>query len=52
MPWSRVEESAEVFSGLGAAVDLRRYPGLPHTVNADEIERLRELLAKLAGGGE
>jgi predicted esterase len=51
VPWSRVEESAAVFTGLGAAVDLRRYPGLPHSINADEIERLDELLAALVDGG-
>ena len=51
VPWSRVEESAAVFQALGAVVDLRRYPGLPHTVNGDELARLDELLAALTGGG-
>ena len=49
VPWSRVEETAAVFAGLGAEVDLRRYPGLPHTINSDEMARLDELLTALAG---
>ena len=49
VPWSRVEETAAVFAELGAEVDLRRYPGLPHTINADEMARLEELLTALAG---
>jgi predicted esterase len=51
VPWQRVEQSAAVFAGLGATVDLRRYPGLPHTVNADELGRLDELLTALTDGG-
>ena len=43
----RVEESAAVFERLGAVVDLRRYPGLPHSINADELQRLDELLRGL-----
>jgi hypothetical protein len=30
--------------GMGAAVDLRIYKGMGHTVNADEIEAVRALL--------
>lgn len=46
-PW--VEEplfhqAARVFSGLGAQVDLKIYPGMGHTINADEITRIRGLL--------
>src|ERR1700676_4122611 len=39
VPWKRVEESAAVLSALGGAVTLQRYPGLPHTINQDEIGR-------------
>jgi phospholipase/carboxylesterase len=49
VPWWRVEETGEVFARLGAAVTLRRYPGLPHTVNGDEIEQARALLESLTG---
>ncbi len=44
IPAARVEESARVLEGLGAAVTLRLYPGLGHTVNADELEHVRRLL--------
>jgi phospholipase/carboxylesterase len=44
IPAARVEASARVLEGLGAAVTLRLYPGLGHTVNADELEHVRRLL--------
>jgi phospholipase/carboxylesterase len=47
VPWQRVEESASVLSALGAAVTLRRYPGLPHTINEDEIEQAKNILRQL-----
>lgn len=49
VPWRRVEETAEHFRGMGAEVTLRRYPGLPHTVNRDELDWLQELLGRLTG---
>lgn len=48
VPWKRVEESASVLAALGAAVTLRCYPGLPHTINEDEIDRAKTILRKLA----
>lgn len=50
VPWHRVEQSSAVFERLGAAVDLRRYPGLPHIINRDEIEQLDKMLATLVAG--
>jgi phospholipase/carboxylesterase len=49
VPFKRVEESASILSGLGGAVTLRRYPGLPHTVNADEIHEAKRVLSGLVG---
>lgn len=49
VPWSRVEESAEVLARMGAAVVKRRYPGLPHAMNSDEIAELDRMLGALAG---
>ncbi|HEX6199558.1 MAG TPA: dienelactone hydrolase family protein [Thermoanaerobaculia bacterium] len=49
VPWSRVEETAEVFRSLGAEVTLRRYPGMPHTVNEEELALVRELMARVVG---
>jgi phospholipase/carboxylesterase len=47
VPWQRVQESAEVLSGLGASVTLRRYPGMPHTINPEEIEHARSIVQRL-----
>ena len=41
IPVERVHESADVFRRMGAAVDARIYPGMGHTVNADEIAAIR-----------
>lgn len=45
IPVERVRESAEVFRRMGAAVDERIYPGMGHTVNRDELDAVRALLA-------
>ena len=47
VPWERVEESATTLEELGAVVTLRRYPGMPHTLNGEEIDEAREMLARL-----
>jgi predicted esterase len=47
VPWSRVEETAEALGKLGASVTLRRYPGMAHTVNADEIEAAAAMIDAL-----
>jgi predicted esterase len=44
IPKERVEESAEVFKRMGADVTRRLYPGMGHTVNADEIEAARAIV--------
>lgn len=51
IPAWRVEESGRVLASMGAAVDLRLYSGLGHTVNADEIEAADQLLAGLVDVG-
>ncbi len=48
IPLYRVNESAEVFERLGANVTERIYPGMPHTVNDDEIAHVQQLLAQIA----
>ena len=42
-----VTRSAAVLSGLEGEVDLRFYPGMGHIVSADEIARVRRLMAAL-----
>jgi phospholipase/carboxylesterase len=51
VPFKRVEESASILSGLGGTVTLRRYPGLPHTVNEDEIRQSKVMLSELVAKG-
>jgi predicted esterase len=48
VPFERVQETANVLGSMGAHAEVRRYPGMPHTVNADELEACRTLL-KAAG---
>ena len=43
VPLERVQESTAVFNRLGATVDERIYPGMGHTINADEL-RAADLL--------
>jgi phospholipase/carboxylesterase len=44
VPWSRVLESAEQFTVMGAEVKTQLYPGRPHTVLPQEIKSARELI--------
>src|SRR5215207_6061161 len=44
IPKERVEESAAALERLGAAVDVRLYPGMGHTVNRDELEVAHSIL--------
>jgi predicted esterase len=45
IPVERVHESAAVFRRMGALVDERIYPRMPHTIVADEIEAVDAILA-------
>ncbi len=47
IPAERVRESASHLEKLGAMVDLRLYPGMGHTVNRDEIEAVRRVVAAM-----
>jgi predicted esterase len=44
VPFPRVQETKVVLERMGAEVELRRYPGLPHIINQDEIDACRALL--------
>lgn len=50
IPEARVRHSADVLARLGADVDMRLYPGMGHTVNQDELNRVQEMLDALASG--
>ena len=38
-----------MLSALGAEVALRRYPGMPHTINQEELEEARRLIIGAVG---
>jgi predicted esterase len=48
IPAARVQESGEVLRRLGGDVTARLYPRMGHTVNQDEIEFVRQMMAALA----
>lgn len=47
VPKARVDESAAVFTRMGATVTERIYPGMGHLVNDDEIAFTRDLMAEV-----
>jgi phospholipase/carboxylesterase len=52
IPLFRVHEAAEALRGLHAEVTERIYPGMGHTVNADEIEHVMNMMSALLIGQE
>ena len=48
IPVGRVHESADAYERQGARVEKRIYPGMPHTVNQDELEFISRLLRDLS----
>jgi len=58
VPWQRVQQSASIFAGMGAAVTARRYTDRAHTISIEEIDFAGSLIgdayganAKHSGGG-
>ncbi len=49
IPAARVRESASVLERLGAAVTMRLYPGLGHTVSRDEADEVNKILSAARG---
>ncbi len=48
VPVARVQETHRILTALGAQVEQRLYPGMPHTICQDEIEACRKLLKESA----
>ncbi|MFB6227437.1 MAG: alpha/beta hydrolase [Halobacteriales archaeon] len=44
IPLERVEATSAILEGLGADVTERIYPGMGHTINAEEVERVGEMI--------
>ena len=49
IPRERVAETAAALTAGGAEVDERIYPGLGHTINADELSAAWELVQAVTG---
>ncbi len=47
IPLERVNETSAVLRSVGARVDERIYPGMPHTVVEDELEAMKAILAAI-----
>jgi len=52
VPFERVRETGTVLVRMGAEVELRRYPGMPHSINEDELDACRALLRRLVPQAE
>ncbi len=52
VPRDRVDESAEVFRRMGAAVEERIYPGMGHLINDDEITVAQSIVRTVGGGAD
>jgi predicted esterase len=50
IPLTSVEESAGIFAKLGARVTKSIFPGMGHTVNAEELAVVQDLIRRLAAG--
>jgi predicted esterase len=50
IPAGRVRETAEVFTRMGASVDMRLYPGMDHTVSLDEVKAVRDMVERTTSG--
>jgi predicted esterase len=48
IPKERVIEAGQVFEPMGADVTMRLYPGMAHTVSADEILEVRKIVEAAA----
>lgn len=49
IPKERVLETGEVLKRMGAEVTVRLYPNMDHTVNADELELVGEMMKRVVG---
>ena len=49
IPRSRVEESGEVLTRLGASVTVKLYAGMGHTISSAELEKINRMIASVLG---
>lgn len=48
VPFERVQETARVFERMGGNVELRRYSGMSHSINEEELAAARSLLQNIS----
>ena len=48
IPAHRVRHAADVLRGLGGEVEMTLYPDLDHSVNEDELARVRDIMGRLS----
>jgi predicted esterase len=48
IPVQRISETSAILRALGAGVDMRIYPDFGHSVNEDEVSRVKEMLDAVA----
>ncbi len=48
IPVKRVRDTSAIFRAMGANVDMRIYPNFGHSVNEDEVGRVKEMLDAVA----
>lgn len=46
IPLQRLKESEAVVTEMGAKVDIRIYPGMGHTINEDELQKVKSMIQK------
>ena len=49
-PWVALDlmsKTSRVFENMAASVDFRVYPGMAHTINQDELDAVRSILAEV-----
>lgn len=49
IPAERVQETHETLERAGAESTLKLYPGMPHSVNADEVSHMNEMISAVRG---
>ncbi len=47
IPLARVKETRDILMAMGAAVEMRTYAGVPHTIIDEEIDVCRTLLERM-----
>ena len=50
IPEAKVRKAATMLAAQGAAIDLRIYPGITHTIVGDQIEALRGMVDTVRAG--